>query len=380
MKINNIYDITDMHKAAKKRLPRVFLDYIDSGSYQQQTVYENEQAFRKIRINQSAFKDCSQRNQTIEIFGFKSSVPFAIALTGLAGMFWPKGEIALALAAEKLDIAYTMSTMAICSLETVAKEANNHFWFQLYLMKDRGFTKSLLERAKACGCQTIFVNADLPVSGIRYSDMRNGLSIPPKFGIRDIINITAKQSWVWGYLLSKYKQFGNLSGHIPTGAKGMKSITDFMDSQFDQSVTWKDIEWLRNIWDGNLIIKGLLNTQGAENAVKVGADGIVVSNHGGRQLDGVLPTIEALPAISDKVKGDIKIILDSGIRSDQDIIKALALGADFTLVGRPFLYGLSAFGQKGVEKVYDILKKEIDNTMALAGISDLNNISTDVVV
>ncbi|AJI70216.1 IMP dehydrogenase / GMP reductase domain protein [Francisella tularensis] len=196
--------------------------------------------------------------------------------------------------------------------------------------------------------------------------MRNGLSIPPKFGIRDIINIAAKQSWVWGYLLSKYKQFGNLSGHIPTGAKGMKSVTD--------------LEWLRNIWDGNLIIKGLLNTQGAENAVKVGADGIVVSNHRGRQLDGVLPTIEALPAIADKVKGDIKIILDSGIRSGQDIIKALALGADFTLVGRPFLYGLSAFGQKGVEKVYDILKKEIDNTMALAGISDLNNISTNVVV
>ncbi|APC91738.1 MULTISPECIES: alpha-hydroxy acid oxidase [Francisella] len=380
MNIKKVYDITDIHKASQKRLPRVFLDYIDSGSYQQQTVYENEQAFKKIRINQSAFKDCSKRNQSKQIFDFNSSVPFAIAPTGMAGMFWPKGEIALAQIAEKVSIPYVFSTMAICSLETVRKEVNNPFWFQLYLMKDRGFTKSLVERAKLAGCKTIFVNADLPVNGIRYSDMRNGLSIPPKFRFKDIINITTKQSWLWGYLLSKYKQFGNLSGHIPTGEKGMKSVIDFMDSQFDPSVTWKNVEWLRKIWDGNLVIKGILNTESAENAVKVGADGIVVSNHGGRQLDGVLPTIEALPAIAEKVKGNTKIILDSGIRSGQDVIKALALGADFTLVGRPFLYGLSAFGQKGVEKVYDILKKEIDNTMVLAGISDLNNISVDVVI
>ena len=369
--------IEDLRKKAERRVPRMFYDYTDSGSWSESTYHGNEDDLQAIKFRQRVAIDVSQRDTTMEMLGETVTMPVALAPTGLTGMQHADGEILAAKAAADFGVPFTLSTMSICSIEDVAANSDAPFWFQLYVMRDRDFIKRLVERARAANCTALMITLDLQIMGQRHKDVRNGLSAPPKPTLRNIINLMQKPAWCLGMLGTKRRQFGNIVGHVK-GVKDMSSLADWTVSQFDASLSWDDVKEIRRQWGGKVIIKGILDAEDARAAVNVGADAIVVSNHGGRQLDGALSSIKALPAIVDAVGDKAEVWMDSGIRSGQDVLRAIALGAKGTLIGRAFLYGLGANGQAGVTQALEIIHKELDLTMGLCGQSKLRNVDESI--
>jgi L-lactate dehydrogenase (cytochrome) len=369
--------IEDLRKKAERRVPRMFYDYADSGSWSESTYHANEDDLQAIKFRQRVAIDVSQRDTTMEMLGDTVTMPVALAPTGMTGMQHADGEILAAKAAADFGVPFTLSTMSICSIEDVAANSDAPFWFQLYVMRDRDFIKRLVERARAANCAALMITLDLQIMGQRHKDVRNGLSAPPKPTLRNIINLMQKPAWCLGMLGTKRRQFGNIVGHVK-GVKDMSSLADWTVSQFDASLSWDDVKEIRKQWGGKVIIKGILDAEDAWAAVNVGADAIVVSNHGGRQLDGALSSIKALPAIVDAVGDKAEVWMDSGIRSGQDVLRAIALGAQGTLIGRAFLYGLGANGQAGVTQALEIIHKELDLTMGLCGQSKLRNVDSSI--
>jgi len=369
--------IEDLRKKAERRVPRMFYDYADSGSWSESTYHANEDDLQAIKFRQRVAIDVSQRDTTMEMLGKTVTMPVALAPTGLTGMQHADGEILAAKAAADFGVPFTLSTMSICSIEDVAENSDAPFWFQLYVMRDRDFIKRLVERARAANCAALMITLDLQIMGQRHKDVRNGLSAPPKPTLRNIINLMQKPAWCLGMLGTKRRQFGNIVGHVK-GVKDMSSLADWTVSQFDASLSWDDVKEIRKQWGGKVIIKGILDAEDARAAVNVGADAIVVSNHGGRQLDGALSSIKALPAIVDAVGDKAEVWMDSGIRSGQDVLRAIALGAQGTLIGRAFLYGLGANGQAGVTQALEIIHKELDLTMGLCGQSKLRAVDSSI--
>lgn len=361
-----ITTIHDLQILAERRVPRMFYDYADSGSWTEQTYDDNEDDFELIRLRQKVAVNMEGRSTASTMVGQDVVMPVACAPTGLTGMQHADGEILAAKACEAFGVPFTLSTMSICSIEDVAANTSKPFWFQLYMMRDRDFMSRLIKRAKDAGCGALVLTLDLQVLGQRHKDIRNGLSAPPKLTLANMINMATKPRWCMGMLGTKRREFRNIVGHV-SGVEDMSSLSAWTASQFDQSLTWDDVEWVKNQWDGPLILKGILDPEDAKLAVKTGADALVVSNHGGRQLDGAFSSIRMLPVIVDAVQGDIEIHMDGGIRSGQDVLKAVALGAQGTYIGRAFLYGLGAMGQQGVTTALEIIHKEFDTTMALCG-------------
>lgn len=372
--ITNIEDLRILHK---KRAPRMFYDYADSGSWTEGTYRSNETEFSKIKFRQRVAINIDDRSIASTMLNQPVSMPVALAPVGMTGMQHADGEILAAKAAKEFGVPYCLSTMSICSMEEIAKHTRHPFWFQLYVMRDKKFVSSLIERAKAAHCSALVVTLDLQILGQRHKDLKNGLSAPPKPTIRNMLNLLTKPSWCLGMLQTKNRQFGNIVGHVD-GVDDMSSLGAWTASQFDPSLDWNEVAQIKKQWGGKLILKGILDSEDAKLAVAVGADAIIVSNHGGRQLDGAPSTIEALPAIVDAVGSQIEIWLDSGIRSGQDVIKALALGAHGTLIGRSYIYGLGAMGQPGVTKALEIIAKELDLTMAFCGVKDVRQVNRGI--
>ena len=358
--------IEDLRRAARRRVPRVFFDYAEAGSYAEQTLRANRADLERITLRQRVLVDVEQRDTATTILGEKVSLPVALAPIGLGGMQWANGEILACRAANAAGIPYTISTMSICSIEDVAEAVGKPFWFQLYVMKDRGFVRSLVERALAARCSALVLTVDLQVLGQRHADVRNGLSVPPALKVRTILDIASRPAWAVRMLTAKRWTFGNLAGHVK-GEDSIKAVADWVAHQFDPALSWSDVEWIRSIWPGKLILKGILNVDDAHNASKAGADAIVVSNHGGRQLDGAPSTISMLPRIAEAIGSEVQVLFDGGVRSGQDVMRALALGARACLVGRAYVYGLGAGGEAGVATAIEILRKELSVTMALTG-------------
>ncbi|MFN3172435.1 MAG: L-lactate dehydrogenase [Hyphomicrobiales bacterium] len=371
-----ITTIHDLQILAERRVPRMFYDYADSGSWTEQTYDDNEDDFELIRLRQKVAINMEDRSTTSTMVGQEVAMPVACAPTGLTGMQHANGEILAAKACEAFGVPFTLSTMSICSIEDVAENTSKPFWFQLYMMRDRDFMSRLIQRAKDAGCAALVLTLDLQIIGQRHKDIRNGLSAPPKLTIANMINMATKPRWCLGMLGTKRREFGNIVGHV-SGVDDMSSLSAWTNSQFDQSLTWDDVEWVKNQWDGPLILKGILDPEDAKLAVKTGADALIVSNHGGRQLDGAFSSIRMLPVIVDAVQGDIEIHMDGGIRSGQDVLKAVALGAQGTYIGRAFLYGLGAMGQQGVTTALEIIHKEFDTTMALCGRTAVDQLNGD---
>ena len=371
--------IEDLRKKAKKRVPRMFYDYADGGSWSESTYRANEDDLQAIKFRQRVAIDVNRRDTGMEMLGKKVTMPVALAPTGLTGMLHADGEILAAKAAADFGVPFTLSTMSICSIEDVAANSDAPFWFQLYVMRDREFIRRLVERTRAANCSALMITLDLQIMGQRHKDVRNGLSAPPKPTLRNLINLTQKPAWCLGMMGTKRRQFGNIVGHVK-GVKDVSSLADWTVSQFDASLSWEDVKEIRKQWDGKVIIKGILDAEDARNAVNVGADASVVSNHGGRQLDGALSAIKALPAIVDAVGNKAEVWMDSGIRSGQDVLRAIALGAQGTLIGRAFLYGLGAYGQVGVTQALEIIHKELDLTMGLCGQSELRKVDSSILL
>lgn len=374
-----ITNIEDLRILAQKRVPRMFYDYADSGSWTESTYRANNDDFQKIKLRQRVAVNMENRSTETTMVGQKVAMPVAIAPTGLTGMQHADGEILAAKAARKFGIPFTLSTMSICSIEDVAKHAGEGFWFQLYVMKDRGFIERLIDRAKAANCSALVLTLDLQILGQRHKDLKNGLSAPPKLTIANLINIATKPRWALGMLGTPRRQFGNIVGHV-TGVADMSSLSSWTAQQFDPALNWGDVEWIKKRWGGKLILKGIQDVEDAKLAVQSGADALIVSNHGGRQLDGAQSSIEALPAVVDAVGGQIEIHMDGGIRSGQDVLKARALGAQAVYIGRPFLYGLGAMGEAGVTKCLEILHKELDLTMAFCGHTKIGTVDKSILL
>ena len=371
--------IEDLRKKAKKRVPRMFYDYADGGSWSESTYRANEDDLQAIKFRQRVAIDVNRRDTGMEMLGKKVTMPVALAPTGLTGMLHADGEILAAKAAADFGVPFTLSTMSICSIEDVAANSDAPFWFQLYVMRDREFIRRLVERTRAANCSALMITLDLQIMGQRHKDVRNGLSAPPKPTLRNLINLIQKPAWCLGMMGTKRRQFGNIVGHVK-GVKDVSSLADWTVSQFDASLSWEDVKEIRKQWDGKVIIKGILDAEDARNAVNVGADAIVVSNHGGRQLDGALSAIKALPAIVDAVGNKADVWMDSGIRSGRGVLRAIALGAQGTLIGRAFLYGLGAYGQLGVTQALEIIHKELDLTMGLCGQSELRKVDSSILL
>ena len=371
--------IEDLRKKAEKRVPRMFYDYADSGSWSESTYRANEDDLQAIKFRQRVAIDVSTRDTKMPMLGETTTMPVALAPTGLTGMQYADGEILAAKAAADFGVPFTLSTMSICSIEDVAAHSSTPFWFQLYVMRDRDFIRRLVDRARAAKCSALMITLDLQIMGQRHKDVRNGLSAPPKPTLRNLMNLVQKPAWCLGILGTKRRQFGNIVGHVK-GVKDMSSLADWTVSQFDASLSWDDVKEIRKQWDGKVIIKGILDAEDARAAVNVGADAIVVSNHGGRQLDGALSAIKALPAIVDAVGDKAEVWMDGGIRSGQDVLRAIAMGAQGTLIGRAFLYGLGAGGQAGVTKALEIIHKELDLTMGLCGQSELRKVDSSILL
>lgn len=375
-----ITNIEDLRVIAKRRVPKMFYDYVDSGSWTESTYRANESEFQKIKLIQKVARNMEGRTLKREMLGDMMSMPVCIAPTGLVGMVHPDGEILAARAASNFGIRYTLSTMSIASLEDIKREVNQPFWFQLYVMRDREFMLSLIERAKAAGCDALVITLDLQMIGQRHKDLKNGLAVPPKPTIRNWINLLTKQRWCWNMLKTKRRQFGNIVGYVKD-IDDPSSLAAWTSQQFDPTLNWDDIEWIKNAWGGKIILKGILDAEDAKHARDVGADAIVVSNHGGRQLDGALSSIEVLPSIVEALRGSTtEVFLDSGIRSGQDVLKAIALGAKGTMIGRSYLYGLGAYGEKGVTKALEIIANELDLSMAFCGLTDINQVDEKILV
>ena len=372
--------IEDLRKMAKRRVPRMFYDYADSGSWTESTYRSNEAAFQKIKFHQRVAVNMENRSLETTMIGEKVHMPVAIAPTGLTGMQHADGEILAARAAEKFGVPFTLSTMSICSIEDVAEHTSRPFWFQLYVMKDKPFVEKLISRAKAARCSALVITLDLQILGQRHKDLKNGLSSPPKPTPRNLMNLATKPYWCWNMLHTKRRYFGNIVGHV-TGVDDMSSLSSWTSQQFDPALSCDDVAWIKDKWGGKIILKGIMEPEDARLAVKSGADALIVSNHGGRQLDGALPTIEALPAIVDAVGNDnIEIFLDSGVRSGQDVIRAVAMGARGVFIGRAFLYGLGAMGEAGVTKALEIIYNEADITMAFCGLRNIKDVNRNILV
>jgi len=371
--------IEDLRVLAERRVPRMFYDYADSGSYTEGTYRANEADFAKIKLRQRVAVDLSNRTLASAMVGQPVSMPVALAPTGLTGMQHADGEILAARAAAKAGVPFTLSTMSICSIEDVAENTNQPFWFQLYVMRDRDFIDRLIDRAKAAGCSALVLTVDLQVLGQRHKDIKNGLSTPPRMTVPNIINLATKPRWCLGMLGTKRRTFRNIVGHAK-GVGDLRSLSSWTAEQFDPTLSWDDVKRIKDRWGGKLILKGILDPEDAEMAVASGAEALIVSNHGGRQLDGAVSSILALPAIASAVGDRIEVLMDGGIRSGQDVIKALALGAKGVFIGRAFLYGLGAGGEAGVTQCLDIIRKELDVTMALCGLRDVTLVSADILV
>ena len=374
-----ITTIEDLRVLAEKRVPRMFYDYADSGSWTESTYRANESDFQKIKFRQRVAVNMEGRSTATTMIGQKVAMPVAIAPTGLTGMQHADGEILAARAAKQFGVPFTLSTMSICSIEDVAQHAGEGFWFQLYVMKDRGFIERLIDRAKAARCSALVLTLDLQILGQRHKDLRNGLSAPPKLTLKNLINIASKPRWAMGMLGTPRRQFGNIVGHV-SGVADMSSLSEWTASQFDPALNWGDVEWIKQRWGGKLILKGIQDVEDAKLAAQSGADALIVSNHGGRQLDGAQSSIEALPAIVDAVGHQIEVHMDGGIRSGQDVLRAIALGAKGTYIGRAFLYGLGAMGQLGVTRALEIIHKELDVTMAFCGHTQIGTVNREILL
>jgi len=372
--------IEDLRVLARRRVPKMFYDYVDVGSWTESTYRANEADFQRILLRQRVAVDLSTRNMRATMLSRDVSMPVAIAPTGLTGMVHADGEILAARAAMRFGIPFTLSTVSICSIEDIAEATNGHpFWFQLYMMRDRRFVEQLVRRAHDANCDALVLTLDLPISGQRHKDLKNGLTAPPRLTARNLLNMMGKPGWCLRMLGTKRRTFGNIVGHAE-GVGDMASMADWSSRQYDPSMTWDDIAWVRKIWDRKLILKGILDPEDARQALQVGADAIIVSNHGGRQLDGAPSTIRALPAIADSVGTRTEVYLDSGVRSGQDVLKALALGARGVCIGRAMLYGLGAMGENGVMRALEIIHKELDLTMAFCGSTAIGQIDTSVLL
>lgn len=371
--------IDDLQKLAKRRVPKMFYDYADSGSWTESTYRANETDLQQIKFRQRVALDVSNRTTEMTMLGEKVTMPVGLAPTGLTGMQHADGEILAARAAAEFGVPFTLSTMSICSIEDVAENTDKPFWFQLYVMRDRDFVSRLVERARDANCSALMITLDLQILGQRHKDVHNGLSAPPKLTLRNMINMATKPGWCLGMLGTKRRAFRNIVGHVK-GVEDMSSLASWTNSQFDPSLSWDDVAAIRKQWGGKLIIKGILDAEDAKAAINIGADAIIVSNHGGRQLDGAMSAIAALPAIVDAVGNKAEVWMDSGIRSGQDVLRAIALGAKATLIGRAFLYGLGARGQDGVRETLEIIHKELDVTMGLCGRSDLASIDDSILL
>jgi L-lactate dehydrogenase (cytochrome) len=371
--------IEDLRLAARRRVPRAFFGYVEAGSYSEQTLRANRVDLERVRLRQRVLVDVSERDTSTTILGEKASLPIVLAPIGMGGLQRGNGEILACRAAQAAGIPYTLGTLAICSIEDVAEAVDEPFWFQLYVMKDRGFARSLIERAAAAQCSALVLTVDLQVIGQRHADIKNGLSVPPSLKITNLINMATKPGWVYRVLAGRRWTFRNLAGHV-TGEQGVKALVEWVRQQFDPALNWRDVEWIRSVWPGKLIIKGILDVEDARIASKTGASAIVVSNHGGRQLDGAASTISMLPRIAEAVGSEIEVLFDGGIRSGQDVMRALALGARSCLIGRAYIYGLGAGGQAGVATAIEVLRKELAVTMALTGVRSIKEIDRRVLV
>jgi L-lactate dehydrogenase (cytochrome) len=375
--MKTLTSIEDLRLQHRRKVPRAFYDYADAGSYSEQTYRANCTDLAAIKLRQRVLVDVSKRTLATTILGEKVAAPFALAPIGLCGMQHGDGEILSANAANAAGIPFTLSTMSICSIEDVAEATGKPFWFQLYVMRDRGFSKDILQRALAAKCSALVLTVDLQVLGQRHRDIKNGMTVPPEIRLANIIDVATKPAWVWSILKGKRKTFGNLAGHVK-GMENVNSLSQWISGQFDPALSWRDVEWIKSLWPGKLIIKGILDPEDAKTAVKLGADAIVVSNHGGRQLDGAPSSIAALPKIAETVGHATEVLFDGGIRTGADMMRALALGAHACLIGRAYIHGLGAAGGPGVTHAIDILKKELDVTMALCGVNTIGEIGPQV--
>src|ERR1700742_504623 len=365
--------IEDLRQLHKRNVPKAFFDYADRGSYSEQTLRANHDDLQQIRLRQRILVDVSKRNLSTTILGEPSTMPLILAPVGLLGMQHGDGEILACRAAQAAGIPFTQSTMSICSIEDIAANVDKPFWFQLYVMKDRGFIKSLIERAIAAKCSALVLTVDLQVIGQRHQDIKNGMSVPPEWTLSKFFDFATKPAWVSGVLRGQRRTFGNLVGHLKR-TDDITALSTWINSQFDTSLNWKDVDWIRSIWPGKLVLKGILDTEGAELAAKTGAQALVVSNHGGRQLDGAPSSIEVLPEIVDAVGSKMEIMFDGGIRSGQDVVRAIAHGAKSCMIGRAYAYGLGAYGEAGVTKAIDIIRNEMLTTMGLCGVNTIADI------
>lgn len=377
--LSKVTHIDDFKRLARRRVPKMFYDYADSGSWTQQTYHANEADMKRLLFKQRVAVDIDNRSTASTMLGQPVSMPVALSPTGLTGMQHADGEILAALAAKKFGVPFTLSTMSVCSLEDIARFTNHPFWFQLYVMRDRAFMENLIDRAKAANCSALVLTLDLQVLGQRHKDIKNGLSTPPRPTLRNLLNLVTKPRWCWHMLQTSRRTFGNIVGHAK-GVSDLSSLSSWTAEQFDPTLNWDDVEWVKKCWGGKLVLKGIMEPEDAQLAVDAGADAIIVSNHGGRQLDGAPSSIAALPRIVDAVAGKTEIWFDGGIRSGQDVLRALALGAQSTMIGRAFLYALGAAGQAGVERALEIIQNELSITMGLCGIRTIDEISRDILL
>jgi len=375
-----ITQIEDLRVLAQKRVPRMFYEYVDTGSWTEGTYRANADDFQKIKLRQRVAINIENRSTASTMIGQNVAMPVALAPTGLTGMQCADGEIKAARAAKKFGVPFTLSTMSICSIEDVARETGGHpFWFQLYVMRDRDYIARLIDRAKAANCSALMLTLDLQISGQRHKDIKNGLSVPPKPSLPNLVNMMTKVRWGLGMLGTQRRSFGNIVGHVK-GIDSMGSLSEWTAKQFDPTLSWNDVAWIKQRWGGKLILKGIQDVEDARLAAASGADALVVSNHGGRQLDGAESSIRALPAIVDAVGSQIEVHMDGGIRSGQDVLKARALGARGCYIGRAFLYGLGAMGEAGVSRALEIIHKELDLTMAFCGHTHVDNVDKGILL
>ncbi|WP_241017081.1 alpha-hydroxy acid oxidase [Paraburkholderia sp. Ac-20342] len=371
--------VGDLQRLARRRVPKIFYDYVDSGSWTESTYRANEVDLGQLKFRQRVGCDVDMIRTAVTLLGRPCSLPVALAPTGLAGMIHADGEILAARAAARFGVPFTLSTVSICSIEDVAEHVEEPFWFQLYMMKDRDFIVRLIERARNAGCSALVLTLDLPLQGQRHKDVRNGLSVPPKLNLRTLSMMMAHPAWCVRMLGTRRRTFGNIVGHAK-GVTDTFAFAEWVSRQFDRTVTWDDIGWIKRHWGGRLIVKGILDVDDARRAVAAGADAIIVSNHGGRQLDGAPSSISALPAIAAAVGQQTEVLMDGGIRSGQDVLRAIARGAHGVMIGRAFLYGLGALGEAGVTRTLELIHKELESTMALCGITDVADVSRDAIV
>ena len=375
-----VTNIEDLRALAEKRVPRMFYDYVDSGSWTESTYRANASDFQKINLRQRVAVNMENRSTASTMIGQPVAMPVALAPVGLTGMQHANGEILAARAAKAFGVPFTLSTMSICSIEDVAVGTDQHpFWFQIYVIRDRNFIERLIERARSANCSALVLTLDLQINSQRHKDLKNGLSVPPKLTLANALNMVSKPGWGLGMLSTQRRGFGNIVGHVP-GIEDMGSVSQWVASQLDPTLNWNDVAWIKKRWGGKLILKGIQDVEDARLAVSTGADALIVSNHGGRQLDGADSSIRALPAIVAAVGKEIEVHMDGGIRSGQDVLKARALGARGTYIGRSYIYGLGAMGQAGVTKALDIIYKELDTTMALCGQTDINKIDKSILL